>query len=231
MNPWLPNLSRPLSSRRRSTRRRPSPHSNHRGRFCSRIPSTTRSITPRARGALRRRQLPPGASKLKRTISSRLLTPRRSGTCRPTTRSRPPTPRRSRSPRRCECSTGSLQGGVALGWDGLGEGLERGAAQAIAVPLAAESVFKLVVSTRSHYLGAIRKTQANIRFLAQAGKKVPLSAVLLPILFRGRVSHLLYLDNGHKQQAPTDIGEMLILAQKVTQTVDALVAKKQQEKP
>ena len=125
----------------------------------------------------------------------------------------------------------TVQGGVALGWDGLGEGLERGAAQAIAVPLAAESVFKLVVSTRSHYLGAIRKTQANIRFLAQAGKKVPLSAVLLPILFRGRVSHLLYLDNGHRQQAPTDIGEMLILAQKVTQTVDALVAKKQQEKP
>jgi hypothetical protein len=125
----------------------------------------------------------------------------------------------------------TVQGGVALGWDGLGEGLERGAAQAIAVPLAAESVFKLVVSTRSHYLGALRKTPANIRFLAQAGKKVPLSAVLLPILFRGRVSHLLYLDNGHKQQAPTDIGEMLILAQKVTQTVDALVAKKQQEKP
>jgi hypothetical protein len=124
----------------------------------------------------------------------------------------------------------TVQGGVALGWDGLGEGLERGAAQAIAIPLAAESVFKLVVSTRSHYLGAIRKTQANIRFLAQAGKKVPLSAVLLPILFRGRVSHLLYLDNGHKQQAPTDIGEMLILAQKVTQTVGALVAKKQQEK-
>ena len=32
-------------------------------------------------------------------------------------------------------------------------------------------------------------------------------------------------------RAYTDIGEMLILAQKVTQTVDALVAKKQQEKP
>lgn len=121
----------------------------------------------------------------------------------------------------------TVQGGVALGWDGLGEGLENGAARAVAVPLSGESVFQFVVQMRSHYMGSLRKTPANVRFLAQCGKKVPLSALVLPILFRGRVSHLLYLDNGHKQQAPTEVGEMLILAQKVTQTVDALVAKKQ----
>ena len=39
------------------------------------------------------------------------------------------------------------------------------------------------------------------------------------------MSHLLYLDNGHKQQAPTDIGEMLILSQRIGQTVEALVEK------
>ncbi len=119
-----------------------------------------------------------------------------------------------------------VQGGVALGWDGLGEGLSGGAARAVAIPLSAQSAFSLVVKTRSHYLGPLQKTPSNIRFLAALGKKVPLSSLLVPILHKGRVSHLLYLDNGHRQQAPTDIGEMLILSQRIAQTVDALVARK-----
>src|SRR5205823_6493634 len=119
-----------------------------------------------------------------------------------------------------------VQGNVVLGWDGLGEGLEEGAAARIAVALSAPSAFQLVVKTRSHFLGPLQKTPLNIRFLAQLGKKVPLSSMIVPILHRGRVSHLLYLDNGHKQQAPTDVGEMLILSQRIGQTVEALVQKK-----
>ncbi|MFL5309485.1 MAG: hypothetical protein ACJ79H_03415 [Myxococcales bacterium] len=118
-----------------------------------------------------------------------------------------------------------VQGGVALGWDGLGDGLEQ-AAQIVAIPLSAPSAFQLVVKTRSHFLGPLQKTPLNVRFLAQLGKKVPLSSMIVPILHRGRVSHLLYLDNGHKQQAPTDVGEMLILTQRIGQTVEALVEKK-----
>ena len=117
-----------------------------------------------------------------------------------------------------------VQGGVAIGWDGLGEGLEN--ARTVAIPLSAESAFSLVVKTRSHYMGPLQKTPLNIRFLATLGKKVPLSSLLFPILHRGRVSHMLYLDNGHKQQAPTDVGEMLILSQRISQTVEALVERK-----
>ncbi|HEY6911136.1 MAG TPA: hypothetical protein VI356_17285 [Myxococcales bacterium] len=119
-----------------------------------------------------------------------------------------------------------VQGGVALGWDGLGEGLDGGAARQVAMPLSADSAFALVVRTRSHYLGPLHKTPGNIRFLAMLGKKVPLSSLIFPILHRGRVSHMLYLDNGHKKQAPTEVGEMLILSQRISQTVDALVARK-----
>jgi hypothetical protein len=117
-----------------------------------------------------------------------------------------------------------VQGGVAVGWDALGEGLEQ-AAQIVAIPLSGPSAFQLVVKTRSHFLGPLQKTPVNVRFLAQLGKKVPLSSMIVPILHRGRVSHLLYLDNGHKQQAPTDVGEMLILSQRIGQTVEALVEK------
>ena len=117
-----------------------------------------------------------------------------------------------------------VQGGVAIGWDGLGEGTEQ--ASQVAMPLSKESAFSLVVRTRSHYMGPLQKTPANIRFLAALGKKVPLSALIFPILHRGRVSHMLYLDNGHRKQAPTDVGEMLILSQRIGQTVDALVERK-----
>ena len=117
-----------------------------------------------------------------------------------------------------------VQGGVAIGWDGLGEGLEN--ARTVAIPLSADSAFSLVVKTRSHYMGPLQKTPLNIRFLATLGKKVPLSSLLFPILHKGRVSHMLYLDNGHKQQAPTDVGEMLILSQRISQTVEALVERK-----
>jgi hypothetical protein len=118
-----------------------------------------------------------------------------------------------------------VQGEVALGWDALGEGLDQ-AAQIVAIPLSAPSAFQLVVTTRSHFLGPLKKTPVNVRFLAQLGKKVPLSSMIVPILHRGRVSHLLYLDNGHKQQAPTEVGEMLILSQRIAQTVEAMVEKK-----
>ncbi len=122
----------------------------------------------------------------------------------------------------------TVQGNVALGWDGLGEGLQNGAARAVAVPLSMPGAFQLVVRSRSHFLGPLQKTPSNIRFLAQLGKKVPLSSLLLPILHGERVSHLLYLDNGHKQHAPSDIGELLILSQRVAQSVQALLERKRQ---
>jgi hypothetical protein len=124
----------------------------------------------------------------------------------------------------------TVQGGVALGWDGIGPGLGGPAARAVAVPLTAQSAFQLVVKTRSHFMGPLQKTPSNIRFLAATGKQIPFSSLLFPILYRGRVSHLLYLDNGHKQQAPTDVGEMLILMQRITQSVEALVERKRKAK-
>ncbi|HEY4883643.1 MAG TPA: hypothetical protein VII08_08385, partial [Myxococcales bacterium] len=117
-----------------------------------------------------------------------------------------------------------VQGGVALGWDGLGEGTEN--ARQVAMPLSTDSAFSLVAKTRSHYMGPLQRTPANIRFLATLGKKVPLSSLIFPVLHRGRVSYMLYLDNGHRQQAPTDVGEMLILSQRIGQTVEALVDRK-----
>ena len=48
----------------------------------------------------------------------------------------------------------TVQGGVALGWDGLGEGMGGDASRGVAVPLAAQSAFQLVVKTRSQLMDA-----------------------------------------------------------------------------
>ena len=89
-----------------------------------------------------------------------------------------------------------------------------------------DSVFKTVIDTRAHFLGALKKTPDNIQFLAAVGKQVPLSAVVLPILARGRVVNILYLDAGHKQHCTSDIGELLILTTKIGQSYDDMIRKR-----
>jgi len=55
------------------------------------------------------------------------------------------------------------------------------------------------------------------------GGGAPVTAVMLPLLVRGRVVHVLYVDNGPDQVTPPDIGELLILAQSVTRSYEAMI--------
>ena len=116
--------------------------------------------------------------------------------------------------------------GVMLGWDALGEGLESLSFRSLMIPLDGPSVFQTVVQARAHYLGALPRTRLNIEFLRATGKQVPLSAFLIPVLVRGRVVNLLYADNGHKAHSPNDIGELLILAQHISRSYEALFERK-----
>jgi len=94
------------------------------------------------------------------------------------------------------------------------------------IPLDSPAVFKTVVDARAHYLGALTKTKVNIQFLRATGKQVPLSAFVIPVLVRGRVVNLLYADNGHKAHSPSDIGELLILAQHISRSYESLFERK-----
>ncbi len=124
------------------------------------------------------------------------------------------------------CMLFSIHRGMALGWDAIGEGIDRRDFVKITIPLESPSVFQLVVDTRAHYLGGIQKTKINIEFLRATGKKIPLSAFLLPVLVHGRVVNILYGDNGHKAHCHSDIGNLLILAQRITQCYESLFEQK-----
>ena len=115
---------------------------------------------------------------------------------------------------------------VLLGWEVAGGGLNRLAFRSLMINLAEPSVFRQVVESRAHYLGALQKTRVNIDFLRRLGKQVPLSVFAMPILVRGRVVNVFYGDNGHKQHCPAEVGQLLILAQQVSQRYAGLFDKK-----
>lgn len=120
------------------------------------------------------------------------------------------------------------QRAVALGWDALGQGIDRWAFRSVMLPLDGPSVFRTVVDNRAHYLGALRKSKINIAFLKVMGKRVPLSAFVMPVLVRGRVVNVFYADDGHRKHCSNEIGELLILAQKISQSYEALFQNKRE---
>ncbi len=117
-----------------------------------------------------------------------------------------------------------VQRDSALGWLGAGPGLDPGLAQRLAISLKKPSAFKLVRDSRSHYLGPLRRDFPTVMFLQALGGKDPRSALLMPILAAGRVVNILYADSGPEQFTSPDIGELLILSQKVGRSYEAMIA-------
>jgi hypothetical protein len=120
---------------------------------------------------------------------------------------------------------------MVMGWDAHGKGLSRESVEHLMVPLSAPSVFKLVCESRSHFLGAIPKSPVNTRFVKLLGGDEPRSAFIIPIVFKGKVVNILYGDNGPATSATFDIGELLILAMKVPQSFEDLVARMKKASP
>jgi hypothetical protein len=117
----------------------------------------------------------------------------------------------------------TVRRGEAHGWVGLGQGVTVEAVRRLRLPLSAEGVVATVVATRSHFLGPLPKTPSNVRLLKELGGGVPRSAFVIPLLALGRVVNVLYADNGRGELVdPTDLGELLILAARISQGYDAL---------
>jgi hypothetical protein len=118
----------------------------------------------------------------------------------------------------------TLQRDLAMGWLGAGALLPAGTAQRVIISLAKPSAFKLVRDTRSHFLGPLKRDGPSIAFLRALHGGAPKSVVIMPILARGRVVNFLYGDNGRGQLASPDIGELLILSQKVAESYTAMIS-------
>jgi len=84
-------------------------------------------------------------------------------------------------------------------------------------------VVDTVVTTQAHYLGPLLKTDANLRLLKALGGGAPRNALLVPVLGLGRVVNVLYADAGRGRLVDgSDLGELLILATRISQSYDDL---------
>ncbi|AKQ65548.1 Type II secretory pathway, ATPase PulE/Tfp pilus assembly pathway, ATPase PilB [Myxococcus hansupus] len=120
----------------------------------------------------------------------------------------------------------SVQGSLVTGWHGMGKGVRDAVVRRIGVPLREQSTFRLVRDTRSHYIGPVRRDAAMGVFYKLMGGGFPTTAVILPLLVRGKVVHLLYVDNGPDQLTPPDVGELLILSQSVNRSYEAMMRRR-----
>ncbi|QRK05567.1 general secretion pathway protein GspE [Archangium violaceum] len=120
----------------------------------------------------------------------------------------------------------SVQGNIVTGWRGMGQGVREAAVKRIGIGLAAPSTFRLVRDTRAHYVGPVRKDAASGFFYKLLGGDYPTTAVILPLLVRGKLVHLLYVDNGPGQLTPPDVGELLILSQGVGRSYEAMIRRR-----
>jgi hypothetical protein len=115
--------------------------------------------------------------------------------------------------------------GNAHGWAGLGEKVVPQVVRRIHLVLGQPGILDTVVRTRAHFLGPIPRTEANIRLLKALGGGVPKNAFVLPILAMGRVVNVFYGDNGRGGTVDSgEVGELLILATRIAQSYDALLA-------
>jgi hypothetical protein len=120
----------------------------------------------------------------------------------------------------------TVQRGEARGWAGLGDKLDSQTVPRVRLRLDAPGVVSMVVGARAHFLGPLPKTEANVRLLKYLGGGVPASAFLVPILALGRVVNVLYAYNGRGGGVDSgDLGELLILATKIAQSYDVLLAR------
>jgi len=117
----------------------------------------------------------------------------------------------------------AVHGDLVTGWHGAGQGIRREAVVRIGINLRGQNTFRLVRDTRSHYIGPVKRDASTAVFYRLLGGGSPTTAVMLPLLVRGRVVHVLYVDNGPDQVTPPDIGELLILAQSVTRSYEAMI--------
>lgn len=113
-----------------------------------------------------------------------------------------------------------------LGWNALGEAVDRSLASSLRIPLDQDSVFRSVSRDKSVFVGRFGQEEENQRFLKAVGKRPQTNAALFPIVVKGRVINLVYGDNGSAGNVKADLGELLAQMQKVPKAYLRIIRKR-----
>jgi len=123
----------------------------------------------------------------------------------------------------------TVRDNMLFGWFGTGQGIKNKQVQKLLIEIKEPSMFKTVVECSCHYLGPVLDQPVNQQFLQTMGGAKPNSVFLIPLLWQQKVVYLLYGDNGDGQNVTFDIGELLILAQKLPAAIQRLIEEKKRQ--
>ena len=113
-----------------------------------------------------------------------------------------------------------------LGWSGGGEGMDRSLAEGLRIPLDQPSVFRTVTRDKTVFIGRFGPEDENQRFVKALGKRPATNAAVFPIVVKGRVVNLLYGDMGATGNVKTNLGELMVLVQKVPRAYLRIIRKR-----
>jgi hypothetical protein len=103
-----------------------------------------------------------------------------------------------------------------VGWSGMGEELESGLVESMRIPLDQPSVFQTVTRDRSVFVGRFGAEEENQRFLRAVGKRPQTNAAVFPIVVKSRTINIVYGDSGPAGNVKANLGDLIVLAQKVS---------------
>lgn len=107
-----------------------------------------------------------------------------------------------------------------IGWDGIGEGVDRYGFRRFVRNIGETGTFSLVTKTRSHFIG--KTSDIPEEFFKLIGGP-PLTAFLMPVLVKGKVVNIFYGDGGKGRQCPTDVADLLIFFTKLAPCYERMI--------
>jgi hypothetical protein len=113
-----------------------------------------------------------------------------------------------------------------LGWTAAGEGVDRELAAGLKIPLDQPSVFRSVARDKTVFIGRLGPDEENQRFLKALAKRPNTTAAVFPIAVRGRVVNLIFGDSGSSGQVKANMGELLVILQRVSRAYLRIIRKR-----
>jgi hypothetical protein len=118
------------------------------------------------------------------------------------------------------------QRAIWTGWTGAGPGVEPHRVRGLIVPSEAGTIFGLVGSTEAPYLGPLHPHRVHLHFAHALGGDQPRTVGLFPVHYRGKLVFGIYLDSGDTGQAPDDIADLLLVAQRAPAALERVVQRR-----